>query len=66
MLATASRAVSISTRNIFTKEYLGLSFLTKKQNESRVNADKNNVKIKKKIMLLMNVKELKVLENRKS
>ena len=50
LLATASRAVSISTRNIFTKEYLGLSFLTKKQNESRVNAGKNIVKIKEKIM----------------
>merc|ERR1719382_37569 len=50
LLAIASRAVSITTRNIFTKEYLGLTFLTKKQNESRNNAGKNIVKIKEKIM----------------
>jgi len=50
LLATASRAVSITTRNIFTKEYLGLAFLTEKRNESRNNAGKNIVKIKEKIM----------------
>jgi len=45
---TASRAVN--TRNIFTREYLGLSFLQEKQNESHVKAGKNSVKIKHNFM----------------
>ena len=44
LFPTASRAVN--TRNIFTREYLGLSFIQEKQNESRAKAGKNAVKIK--------------------
>ena len=44
LFPTASRAVN--TRNIFTKEYLGMSFLQEKQNESHAKAGKNAVKIK--------------------
>ena len=44
LFPTASRAVN--TRNIFTKEYLGLSFLQEKQYESHAKAGKNTVKIK--------------------
>ena len=44
LFPTASRAVN--TRNIFTKEYLGLSFIQEKQNESHVKAGRNATKIK--------------------
>jgi len=44
LFPTASRAVN--TRNIFTKEYLGLSFRQKQQEESHAKAGKNAVKIK--------------------
>ena len=44
LFPTASRA--LNTRNIFTKDYLGLSFTQEKQNESRAKAGKNAVKIK--------------------
>ena len=48
MFPTASRAVN--TRNIFTKEYLGLSFHQEKENESRAKAGKNVIKIKNNFM----------------
>ena len=48
MFPTASRAVN--TRNIFTKDYLGMSFLQGKQNECRDRAGKNAVKIKDNYM----------------
>ena len=44
MFPTASRAVN--TRNIFTKEYLGLAFRQRKQNEAHAKAGKNVTKIK--------------------
>jgi len=44
LFPTASRAVN--TRNIFTKDYLELSFCQKKQEESHAKAGKNAVKIK--------------------
>ena len=44
LFPTASRAVIF--RTIYTKEYLGLSHCQGKQNESRVKAGKNAVKIK--------------------
>ena len=44
LFPTASRAVN--TRNIFTKEYLDLTFFQEKQNESRAKAGKDAVKIK--------------------
>ena len=48
LFPTAPRAVN--TRNIFTKEYLGLSFLQEKQNESRAKAGKNASKIKENFL----------------
>jgi len=48
LFPAASRAVN--TRNIFTKEYLGMSFLQEKQNESHAKAGKNAVKIKNNFM----------------
>ena len=45
--ASASRAVTITTtRNIYTKEYLGLSHRQKNQEETRAKAGKNTVRIK--------------------
>jgi tetratricopeptide (TPR) repeat protein len=44
LFPTVSRAVN--TRNIFTKEYLGLSFRQKRQKESHAKAGQNSVKIK--------------------
>ena len=44
LFPTASRAVN--TRNIFTKEYLGLSFLQEKQKEDQAKAGKNVTNIK--------------------
>ena len=48
LFPTASRAVN--TRNIFTKEYLGMLFLQEKQNECRDKAGKNIIKIKTNFM----------------
>merc|ERR1712110_245766 len=48
---SASRAVNITTtRNIYTKEYLGLSFRQKKREEAHGKAGKNVMKIKKSFM----------------
>ena len=44
LFPTAPRAVN--TRNIFTREYLGLSFIQEKQNESRAQAGKKVIRIK--------------------
>ena len=44
LFPSASRAVK--TRNIFTKEYLGLSFLQEKQKEDQAKAGKNVANIK--------------------
>ena len=57
---SASRALSITTaRHIYTKEYLGLAFRTKKQNESRVEAGKNISKIKNNFMTSYKQKGIK-------
>ena len=59
---SASRAVTITTtRNIYTKEYLGLSHLQGKQNESRVKAGKNAVKIKDSFLKSYNQRGIKDL-----
>ena len=59
---SASRAVSIIiTRNIFTKEYLGLEFLTKKQNESCIEAGQNILKMKYNFMTSYKRKGIKNL-----
>ena len=44
LFPTASRAVN--TRNIFTKEYLGLSFIEGKEKEAHAKAGRNITKIK--------------------
>ena len=60
--SASKRAVSITTiRNIFTKEYLGMEFLTKKHNESRVEAGQNILKIKYNIMTSYKRKGIKNL-----
>ena len=51
LFSKASRAVSITgIRNIFTKEYLGLTFVERKEKAAYVKAGKNVIKIKERIM----------------
>ena len=48
LLPTVSRAVN--TRNIFTKEYLGLAFTEGKEKEAHAKAGRNVTKIKDNLM----------------
>ena len=48
LFPTASRAVN--TRNIFTKEYLGLSFLQGKEKEAHAKAGRNATETKNKFL----------------
>ena len=59
LFPTASRAVN--TRNIFTKEYLDLTFFQEKQNESRAKAGKDAVKIKNNFLRSYKQKGIKDL-----
>ena len=50
LFSKVSRAMSITIRNIFTKEYLGLTFVERKEKEAYAKAGKNVIKIKERIM----------------
>ena len=59
---SASRAVTITTtRNIYTKEYLGLSFRQKKKEEAHGKAGKNVMKIKDNFLKSYNQRGIKDL-----
>ena len=50
LFSKASRDVIIATRNIFTKEYLGLIILKGIEKEAHAKAGKNVTKIKERMM----------------
>ena len=59
---SASRAVTITTtRNIYTKEYLGLSHRQKKREEAHGKAGKNVMKIKESFMTSYKTRGIKNL-----
>ena len=62
LFPTTSRALSIATRNIFTKEYLGLTFVERKEKEAHSKAGKNVVKIKECLMKTYNQDGIKGLK----
>ena len=62
LFPTASRAVNIDTRNIFTKKYLGLEFLERNEKGAHAKAGKNVIKIKEHMMKTYNKEGIKVLK----
>ena len=62
LFPTASRAVSIATRNIYTKKYLGLEFIKNKEKQAQAKAGKNVIKIKERFMKIYNKEGIKVLK----
>ena len=50
LFSKASRDVIIATRNIFTKEYLGLTILKGIEKEAHAKAGKNVIIIKESMM----------------
>ena len=62
LFPTTSRALSIATRNIFTKEYLGLTFVERKEKEAHSKAGKNVVKIKERLLKTYNQDGIKGLK----
>ena len=63
LFSKASRDVSIATRNIFTKEYLGLTILKSIEKEAHAKAGKNVTKIKERMMKTYNEDGIKGLRN---
>ena len=54
----------IATRNIFTKEYLGLTILKSIEKEAHAKAGKNVIKIKERMMKTYNQDGIKGLTKR--